>query len=109
MSEIVPGNVNLPGVGPQKAVAHPQRGGFARAVGPEQPQHFARAARQVDTLDDAFAAEGFYETGRFEDKMMSHGGVSESASTAESVPLPEPRSIGRQWIRRRPSLVRAGV
>src|SRR6185436_15193487 len=48
--QVVPGNLNLAGVGTQKAIAHAQGSGFARAIRTQQTEHFARAASQVNPL-----------------------------------------------------------
>jgi hypothetical protein len=69
--EIVFRNANLSGVRSKKPITHPQRGGFARAVRPEQSQHFASAAREADAVHDALAAERFFQSGCGEQHITS--------------------------------------
>src|SRR6185436_12412912 len=56
--EVMPGDADLPGVRPKKAITHAQRRCLARAVWPEQSQHLPCPARQINAFHDGFAAEG---------------------------------------------------
>src|SRR5205823_1217309 len=45
-------DADLTRVGTKKAVEHPERRRLARAIGTEEPEHFARVAGEVDAIDD---------------------------------------------------------
>jgi hypothetical protein len=63
-------------VGPEEAGAHPEGGGLPGAVGAEESQHLAGAAREIDAVHDALSAQRLHEaTGVEEEVGVAHRGA----------------------------------
>ena len=63
--EVVPGDADRPGIGPEKPVAHAQGRRLAGTVWPQEAHDLAGPAGQIDAIHNAFATQVFDQAGGF--------------------------------------------
>ena len=64
--QIMPRDADTAGIRTEKSITHPERGGLAGTVGPEQADHLAGAAGEIHAIHHRPAAEGFLQATDFQ-------------------------------------------